>query len=122
MPSAKARKKPPPKSPAQAPELLSIEALDEAAECLRTLAHPHRLRMIQMMLQGRYSVGQLAEACGIPSHMASEHLRLMKRCGLLAGEREGRKTFYRVAEPHLQGIMSCIRTRFGKDAGALQGG
>jgi ArsR family transcriptional regulator, zinc-responsive transcriptional repressor len=93
--------------------LISLEALDQAAECLRTLAHPHRLRMVQMMLQGRYTVGELAEACGIQSHMASEHLRLMKHCGLLTGERDGRKTYYRVAEPHLASIMHCVETRFG---------
>jgi DNA-binding transcriptional ArsR family regulator len=93
--------------------LVSLEGLEQAAECLRTLAHPHRLRMVQMMLQGRYTVGELAEACGIQSHMASEHLRLMKHCGLLASERDGRKTYYRVAEPHLASIMECIEARFG---------
>jgi len=93
--------------------LTNLGGLEEAAECLRTLAHPHRLRMVQMMLRGRYTVGELAEACGIQSHMASEHLRLMKHCGLLAGERDGRKTYYRVAEPHLASIMECVEARFG---------
>lgn len=93
--------------------LTSLEALGEAAECLRTLAHPHRLRMVQMMLRGRYTVGELADTCGIQSHMASEHLRLMKHCGLLSSERDGRKTYYRVAEPHLASIMECVETRFG---------
>ena len=94
-------------------DLLSLEALADAAECLRTLAHPHRLRMVQMMLQGKYTVGELAEACEIQSHMASEHLRLMKHCGLLASERDGRRTYYQVAEPHLESIMRCIEERFG---------
>jgi DNA-binding transcriptional ArsR family regulator len=93
--------------------LVSLEGLEQAAECLRTLAHPHRLRMVQMMLRGRYTVGELADACGIQSHMASEHLRLMKHCGLLASERDGRKTYYRVAEPHLASIMECVEARFG---------
>lgn len=93
--------------------LLSLDALADAAECLRTLAHPHRLRMVQMMLHGKYSVGELAEACEIQSHMASEHLRLMKHCGLLTSERDGRRTYYQVAEPHLASIMSCIEQRFG---------
>jgi predicted transcriptional regulator len=66
------------------PKFTSLDALTQAAECLKTLAHPHRLRMVQMLLQGRYTVGELAEACEIPSHMASEHLRLMQRCGLLS--------------------------------------
>lgn len=93
--------------------LTDLDALGQAAECLRTLAHPHRLRMVQMLLQGDYTVGELAEACELPSAMASEHLRLMQRCGFLTSEKEGRKVFYRVAEPHLKGILKCIESRFG---------
>ena len=96
--------------------LTDLTALGEAAECLRILAHPHRLRMVQMLLQGEYTVGELAEACGLPSAMASEHLRLMQRCGFLSSERDGRKVFYRVAEPHLKSILKCVEERFGSAA------
>ncbi len=94
------------------PHLTDLEALSQAAECLKTLAHPHRLRIVQMLLRGRYTVGELAEACGVPSHMASEHLRLMQRCGFLLSEKEGRRVFYTIAEPHLANIMACIEARF----------
>lgn len=94
-------------------KLTSLEGLTQAAECLRTLAHPHRLRMVQLMLQGQYTVGELAEACNIASPMASEHLRLMQRCGFLTAAKEGRRVYYSVAEPHLASIMSCIESRFG---------
>jgi DNA-binding transcriptional ArsR family regulator len=93
--------------------LTPLPALEQAAECLRTLAHPHRLRMVQMLLRGKYTVGELAEACEIPSHMASEHLRLMQRCGLLSSDKEGRKAYYQIAEPHLANIMACVEARFG---------
>ncbi len=93
--------------------LTPLDALEQAAECLKILAHPHRLRMLQMLLRDRYTVGQLAVACGIPSHMASEHLRLMQRCGFLINQREGRKAYYRIVEMHLAGIMACIESRFG---------
>src|SRR6266568_8106590 len=99
------------------PGLTDLAALAEAAECLKTLAHPHRLRMVQMLLRGRYTVGELAEACGIPSHMASEHLRLMQRCGLLKSEKDGRKAYYQIAEPHLADIMACVEGRFGAGKG-----
>lgn len=97
----------------RSPDLTPLDALEQAAECLKTLAHPHRLRMIQMLLRGRYTVGELAEACGIPSHMGSEHLRLMQRCGFLTSEKVGRKAYYRIAEPHLENIMTCVEARFG---------
>lgn len=99
--------------------LLPMESLEQAAECLKTLAHPHRLRMIQMLLQGRYTVGELAEACGIPSHMASEHLRLMQRCGFLSNEKEGRKAYYKIVERHLAVFMACIEERFGSQSSEL---
>ncbi len=92
---------------------ISLEAMADAAECLKTLAHPHRLRMVEMLLAGEYTVGELAEACGIPSHMASEHLRLMKDRGLLDSDKDGRQVYYRIAEDGLKGIMRCIERRFG---------
>jgi hypothetical protein len=67
-----------------------------------------------MLLQGRFTVGELAEACEIPSHMASEHLRLMQRSGFLAAEKEGRRVYYAVAEPHLGSILACVEGRFGR--------
>jgi DNA-binding transcriptional ArsR family regulator len=95
------------------PALTDLDALEQAAECLKTLAHPHRLRMVQMLLRGRYTVGELAEACDLPSHMTSEHLRLMQRCGFMTSKKVGRNVYYEIAEPHLANIMSCIEARFG---------
>jgi len=93
-----------------------LEALGQAAECLRVLAHPHRLRMIQMLLTEDFTVGELAAACELPTAMASEHLRLMQRCGFLSSEKSGRKVFYRVAERHLKNILRCIEDRFDSAA------
>ncbi|MBL8824446.1 MAG: winged helix-turn-helix transcriptional regulator [Planctomycetia bacterium] len=92
--------------------MLELEALTEAAECLKILAHPHRLRIVEMLLQKRYTVGELADACEITSSIASGHLRLMQRCGLLLPDRDGRHVCYRIADPCLKKIMNCIRERF----------
>lgn len=112
-PTAKSGPRPPGRGRSVPVRLTELDRLSQAAECLRTLAHPHRLRIVQMLLHGRYTVGELADSCGIPSPMASEHLRLMQRCGLLSSSREGRRIFYRIAEPHLASIMRCIESRFG---------
>lgn len=103
------------KKPFQHLKLTGLEALSEAAECLRLLAHPHRLRMVQMLLQGRFPVGELADACGIASAVASEHLRLMQHKGFLTSEKDGRMVFYQIAEPSLQNIMACVESRFGTE-------
>lgn len=102
-PKTKSKTAKPPGNPA---------AFAAAAECLKTLAHPVRLRMVQLLLQGRYTVGELAEDCEVPDNVASEHLRLMQRCGFFTSEREGRRVYYQVAEQHLRNIMECIESRF----------
>jgi len=93
--------------------LTDLSSLRQAAECLRILAHPHRLRIVQMLLRGDYTVGELAETCGIAPHMASEHLRTMQRCGFLESRKEGQRRYYQVVEPHLANIMKCVESRFG---------
>ncbi len=111
MPTHIAKAKP--RSASTPRTLTDLAALEQAAECLKILAHPHRLRMVQMLLRGQYTVGELADACEIPSPMASEHLRLMQRCGFLDSEKSGRRVYYQVVEPHLENIMACIEQRFG---------
>jgi len=93
---------------------LDIRALSRAAECLRILAHPNRLQIVQMLLPGtKYSVNEIAEACDLAQPTASDHLRLMQRCRFLESERDGRTVYYTIAEPHLKDIMNCIQKRFG---------
>ena len=88
------------------------QAFIQAAECLKTLAHPARLQMVRLLLNGRYTVGEIAEQCDVPQNVASEHLRLMQRCGFFSRERDGRQVYYKIAEPHLASIMACIEERF----------
>ncbi|MEL7500237.1 MAG: metalloregulator ArsR/SmtB family transcription factor [Planctomycetota bacterium] len=91
-----------------------LEAFQKAAECLKALAHPHRLRIVQLLLTGApYTVNELAEVCGITQPMMSDHLRLMQRCGFLNSEKQGRTVYYTIAEPHLGKIMECVEARFG---------
>ncbi|QEG23736.1 ArsR/SmtB family transcription factor [Mariniblastus fucicola] len=93
---------------------LNFDSLSLAAECLKALAHPHRLQIVQLLLSGQQlSVNEIAEHCDLNQPTTSDHLRLMHRCGFLSSQRSGRTVFYSVSEPHLQDIMSCIQDRFG---------
>lgn len=96
-------------------ETMNIVKFSEAAECLKVLAHPGRLQIISFLkTQGR-TVGEIAEHLGVQSHVTSEHLRLMHRCGFLNSERSGRSITYSIKEPHLLQILNCIEERFGEN-------
>jgi len=94
------------------------QAFVRSAELLKMIAHPQRLRMLELLLHDRYTVGELAEACGLPSHMASEHLRLMQRSGLLARNKQGRRVYYDIAQRRLaRSIIACAHAR--SESGAV---
>jgi ArsR family transcriptional regulator, zinc-responsive transcriptional repressor len=86
--------------------------LAQAADCLRVLAHPQRLDLVQCLLMHRYTVGELAVACDLSPAMTSGHLRLMQRCGLLTLHRDSRHVYYSIAEPCLHELMECIAHQF----------
>ena|GEM_PF-1224783 len=82
--------------------------LKRIAECLRVLAHPQRLALVELILRREKTVGELAEAVEIPRHVASAHLNLMRRCGILDVRREGRKAFYFVPRPDVREMLARI--------------
>lgn len=94
--------------------LLKIEDLQTAAECLKIMAHPLRLRIVNILMQGRYPVKEIAEMCSLPPHQCSEHLRLMKGHGFLDADRHGREVLYRISSPRLPGLLRCIEQNCGE--------
>ncbi len=89
--------------------MLPTEALDRAAGMLRVLAHPHRLRIVEILLEGRHSVGELAQMLQLAPNAVSQHLNQMKAFGILTSERDGRTVYYRVIDPNAMTLIACIR-------------
>jgi len=70
---------------------LDTGLLEAMADALRVLGHPHRLRIIECLdLDGEATVGALVNALGLPQATVSHHLGIMRRVGLIAGERRGK--------------------------------
>ncbi|AQQ71460.1 HTH-type transcriptional repressor CzrA [Limihaloglobus sulfuriphilus] len=91
-------------------ELLGDDALVLASECLRVMGHPTRIRIVEVLLQGEFTVGEVARICRLPAHQTTGHLRLMKNAGLLNSKRSGRSVYYSISDPRLPGLINCIRT------------
>lgn len=96
-------------------DLLPLEALAGMAECLKVMAHPIRLRMVDILMHGDFTVGEIAELCEIRQNQACEHLRHMQSCGLLTSERRGQRVYYKVASSHLPTLLGCVRSRLAEE-------
>ena len=62
---------------------------DQACTLLKALASPHRLMIVCALLDGEQSVGALAQRLGVRATLASQHLGLLRRDGLVSTRRDG---------------------------------
>jgi len=93
---------------------IPLETYERAAAALRVLAHPHRLKIIELLLTHEHTVGELAEQLGLAPAAVSQHLNHMKAHGLLDSQRYGRSVYYRVVNPQAANVIACIR-KYGAD-------
>ena len=91
-------------------ELVQPKVLEMASECLRIMGHPVRLRIVDVLMQAEFPVGQIANICELAPNQTTEHLRLMKNHGLLNSRREGRSVYYSIADPQLPELLKCIKS------------
>jgi len=83
--------------------------LERAAEVLKTVAHPVRLRIVELLESGEKSVNELKEMLGVTQPLTSQHLSQMRMRGVLGSRREGSLVFYSIANPDVVKVIHCIR-------------
>ncbi len=90
---------------------LKVESLQKAAETLKMLAHPQRLRLIEILeREQEVPVHTLVEETGFPQAVVSQHLNQMRRSGLLNAKRRGKEMWYSITDPRALSILNCICT------------
>jgi len=91
------------------------EVLERLADSLRVLAHPDRLKIIEVLEQEETaSVGEIEAALGRPQSVISQHLGRMKRAGLLDSTRCGKNVCYRISDKRSLTILNCVRGKVQK--------
>lgn len=67
---------------------------ESCAEKLRALGDPTRLRIIDVLMNGRRSVGEISEAVQMETVLVSHHLGVLHHAGILDRHKQGRFVFY----------------------------
>ena len=90
---------------------LHARSLERAAETLRLLAHPVRLKLIERIRAGQAPVGELARHVRQPQHVVSQHLNRLRVHGVLSRRRDGRQVYYRISDPQVLDIVRWVQKR-----------
>ena len=76
-----------------------------AAEMLKAVAEPHRLKLIQRLAQSEMNVGQLAELDKEKITTVSARLKVLLIARLVKRRREGQTIFYSIADAHVLNLV-----------------
>ncbi len=89
-------------------KLVSEGTLDKAAALLKTLAHPDRLQIVNILINGECPVGELAKVLGTRQSHTSQQLSILKYAGVLKSRRDGNKTYYSLTNDSIKRIVKSI--------------
>ncbi|GAA4535514.1 metalloregulator ArsR/SmtB family transcription factor [Pseudonocardia xishanensis] len=77
-----------------------------AADALRMLADPTRIKILWALLQGETSVACLAELVGAAPTAVSQHLAKLRLAGLVEGRREGTFVYYTAENARVRRLLT----------------
>lgn len=80
--------------------------LSSVAEIFRALADETRVRIVYALSQSELCVCDLAELCGMSAPAVSHHLRTLRQTRLVKTRREGRYTYYTLADQHVASLIA----------------
>ncbi|WP_394177993.1 ArsR/SmtB family transcription factor [Yoonia maritima] len=83
-------------------------AAADAAELLKALSNPGRLRILCALVPGEVTVGELETMLGASQSYVSGQLLRLRNEGLVACERDGRSMRYRLSDPRVRPILERI--------------
>jgi ArsR family transcriptional regulator, cadmium/lead-responsive transcriptional repressor len=79
--------------------------IDLLAKFYRGLGDPTRLRILEHLLDGEKSVGELVDLVGSPQGRISSHLACLRQCGFAVVRNNGRNAYYRVADQRVARML-----------------
>jgi len=86
------------------------DVLAQAAEVIKCLGHPLRLRLLEALETGEKSVTELQDYSGAAQAAVSQQLATLRAHAVVDNRRDGAHVYYRIVEPKVMAILNCIRT------------
>ena len=79
---------------------------DVAADVLKLLADPTRLKIVWALLHGEHSVNELADHVSARPPAVSQHLAKLRAAGMVSTRRDGNRIFYAARNEHVEHLTA----------------
>jgi ArsR family transcriptional regulator len=87
----------------------SVPLYQAKAELFRTLGHPVRIRVLELLQAGPTPVRALLEDLGIEPSNLSQQLAVLRKAGLVTSSRDGSTVLYTLSTPDVADLLLAGR-------------
>jgi ArsR family transcriptional regulator len=82
------------------------------AEFFRALAHPVRIRILEALVPGELSVGEIQRRLGLEQSLVSQQLSLLRAKNIVTARKDGTTVRYSLRDPLLANLLEVARQVF----------
>ena len=79
-------------------------------EFFKTLGHPTRVRVLELLSEREHTVGEMLTAVGLEASNLSHQLAALRRAGIVVCRREGAVVYYSLVSPQVAELLAVART------------
>ena len=79
------------------------------AEFFKTLGHPARIRVLELLSERDMAVSELLPELGLEASNLSQQLAVLRRAGLVTTRREGSQVYYSLTSPRVAELLAVAR-------------
>lgn len=79
------------------------------AEFFKTLGHPARIRILELLAEGEHSVGELMPKLGLEASHLSQQLAVLRRAGMVVARKQGNNVIYSMASEEMAELLLLAR-------------
>src|SRR5438105_13978085 len=91
------------------------------AQFFRALAHPARIRMLEILVRGGRTVQELQEALTLDQPIVSQQLAVLRNQGIVSAQKEGSSVRYTLRDPLVADLLDVARRIFDNRLGSSTG-
>ncbi|MFI6565805.1 ArsR/SmtB family transcription factor [Streptomyces sp. NPDC050534] len=80
------------------------------AEFFKTLGHPARIRVLELLSEREHAVAEMLPEVGIEAAHLSQQLAVLRRANLVKTRKEGSTVYYSLISPQVAELLRVART------------
>lgn len=89
---------------------MSVPLYQAKAEFFRTLGHPARIRILELLAERDHAVHELLERISIEPSNLSQQLAVLRRTSMVVSRRQGGEVVYSISVPEVRDLLTAART------------